>query len=77
MVARELPVGSLDARIRQWARGRSFVTYQAHADKDLEIVVETIPWHQVVCSEWKIIAEIKMKDDVSVDQRIVSMGACL
>lgn len=77
VIARELPIGSSSAQIKEWARRRSLVMYPASGKKDVEIVVETIPWHQVVCKEWKIIAEINMKDDFSVGERVVSMGACL
>jgi hypothetical protein len=77
VVARELPLGSSGTRIREWAQGRSLEVYAAPDGKALEIVVQTIPWHQVVCREWKIIAEITMDKDASAGERVVSMGACL
>lgn len=77
VVASEIPVGSSRAWIQAWADKRSFVTYQTQDRKTVEIVVETIPWHQIVCTQWKIIAEISMESETSVGERVVSMGACL
>ena len=77
VIASELPIGSSNAQIEEWARRHSFVLYQENGKKDFEIVLETIPWHQVVCTEWKIIAEINMNGDWLAGEKVVSMGACL
>src|ERR1700761_4947205 len=77
IVARELPVGTPIDQVRKWADGRSFKVYRAPKSNTLEILIETIPWHQLVCKEWKVIAEIEIEKEAAAGERVVSMGAGL
>jgi hypothetical protein len=72
-----IPLGSTRPQIQEWAEQHSFSVYEAPDKRTLEIVVQKIPYHQIVCSDWKIIAEIWMKDAKAIREDVVSMGACL
>jgi len=76
-VTKELPLGSTRLQIQAWADQHSFTIYETPDKHTLEIVVQTIPYHQIVCKDWKIIAEIGMEDGKSIREDVVSMGACL
>jgi hypothetical protein len=72
-----IPPGSTGPQIREWAKQHSFTVYEAPDKRTLEIVVQKIPYRQIVCTDWKIIAEIWMEDAKSIREDVVSMGACL
>jgi len=76
-LSHELPLGSTRPQIQEWAGQHSFTIHEAPDKHTLEIVVQTIPYHQIVCKDWKIIAEIGMEGAKSVREDVVSMGACL
>lgn len=76
-VAREIPIGSKQKDIIEWAMGRGRALH-LRGHKDLYGVIDTLEGGGInfPCSRWYIILEITMEDKTSKKQTVRAADGC-